>query len=211
MDTTDSPPLTALDRQILILAATPDITREARALILAAGALQAGSCSLETAIHLLQDPQLSGFNLPTPLGVAIGQELARLTGDCPGCCPTCAFRLGTVPNQSKTSVEDALDCVITNTPFHCHHDDHLTMTTPDPPIQISPEALKAIRRALREGAERWNYTDVWHEMDENDSAWFADIYTDVTNCFLAAKALALLDGTPILGGSKFKDLDPSGE
>ncbi len=45
--------MTALDRQILTLAAKPDLVPECRALLHAAGALQAGKITLNDAISML--------------------------------------------------------------------------------------------------------------------------------------------------------------
>lgn len=116
------PSLDPLDCEILKLSALSGLVPEARALILAAGALQNGLLTLEEAVERLQRPNLEGFNLPTAAGAVLGQELARVTGEVPGCCPTCAFKLGTVPNQCDTTVKEAIDCVFENVPFHCHHD-----------------------------------------------------------------------------------------
>ena len=59
-------------------------------------------------------------------------------------------------------------------------------------IDNPAEAIQAARLALESLAERWNITPTWHEMDPDDSAWFATIYTDVRHCQKCAQALALL-------------------
>lgn len=116
------PLLTDLDRSILKLSATPALLPEARALIHAAGAVQAGAITHAQALERLSHPTLASFNLPSPAGAELGAELARLTGDCPGCCDSCAFKLGTVPNQCSITLLDAMDCVGENVTFHCHSD-----------------------------------------------------------------------------------------
>lgn len=55
-------------------------------------------------------------------------------------------------------------------------------------------AIKTAKEALRRLADRWNTTREWHEMDENNSAWLADIHTTVQHCKQCADALALLEG-----------------
>jgi len=118
----DELPLTALDREILKLAAMPGPCIEARALILAAGAVQAGKATLEQVIAMLSEDQMPSINLPSAEGRMMGRELARLTGPCAGSCPSCAYIGGTIPNQSPSTVAHALECTITGDVFDCHHD-----------------------------------------------------------------------------------------
>lgn len=64
----DDPPLTLLDREMLKLAARPDACKEARALILAAGAVQAGKATLEQVIAMLSQDGMPAINLPSDDG-----------------------------------------------------------------------------------------------------------------------------------------------
>lgn len=114
--------MTPLDRQLLCLAATPDLVEECRALIMVAGAVQAGKLTLNDAIYALEQPGFPSLNLPSAEGAIRGKEIAANVGEVPGACPTCAFRAGTIPNQSLTTLEDAIDCVASGDPFLCHHD-----------------------------------------------------------------------------------------
>ncbi len=67
----------------------------------------------------------------TPEGREIGANLVRLTepvilsvqkeGEEDDRCPTCAFRLGTVPNGCPQTMLDAVKAVIEGVPFMCHH------------------------------------------------------------------------------------------
>jgi hypothetical protein len=111
--------MTALDRQILTLAAKPDLVPECRALILAAGALQAGKISLVGALDILEQPGFPGLNLPREEGARLGLHIAANVGEVPGAC---AFRAGTIPNQSLVTLDDATDCVASGDPFLCHQD-----------------------------------------------------------------------------------------
>lgn len=74
---------------------------------------------------------MSERNAPSPDGVALGKELARL---CDAAerekrawypkhaerCVSCAFRGGSFPNGCAETVLDALKCVIEQRPFLCH-------------------------------------------------------------------------------------------
>jgi hypothetical protein len=57
------------------------------------------------------------INLPTMLGACQGAQIAR---HAKGMCHGCAFRLGSVANQSPSTTLDAGDCVSAGTPFLCH-------------------------------------------------------------------------------------------
>lgn len=68
---------------------------------------------------------------PTPDGIALGREIARLTDGAevearrlhPNLrerCDDCAFRLGTPPNGSPGTLMNALKCAMERIPFHCH-------------------------------------------------------------------------------------------
>ena len=46
--------------------------------------------------------------------------MVRIFGQSPDCCVTCAFRLGSAPNGSEATVNDALKCVMENVEFMCH-------------------------------------------------------------------------------------------
>lgn len=70
-------------------------------------------------------------NQPTPEGAELGHELARLTLGCierqreqfphaPGPCGECAYIAGTLPNQTLSTVADALKAAVEGTPFYCH-------------------------------------------------------------------------------------------
>lgn len=70
-------------------------------------------------------------NLPTPEGILLGEQTARMTDGAeaqlrrsltslPERCETCAFRLGTLPNGCPTTQMDALKCVMEHVPFNCH-------------------------------------------------------------------------------------------
>lgn len=71
------------------------------------------------------------LNRPTPEGIALGKELARLTDRAEAevrarfpkakeRCGTCAFRLGTIPNGCVETVMDALKCALEYRTFDCH-------------------------------------------------------------------------------------------
>jgi hypothetical protein len=71
------------------------------------------------------------LNRPTPEGIAIGKELARLTDRAEEAnrekfpnakerCGTCAYRLGTIPNGCAETVMDALKCALEFRTFMCH-------------------------------------------------------------------------------------------
>lgn len=73
-------------------------------------------------------PGINTPNLPTPEGAELGREVARMadaqytqTGRDTR-CHDCAFRLGTIPNQSAASLMDAVKCVMEGVPFNCHID-----------------------------------------------------------------------------------------
>lgn len=70
-------------------------------------------------------------NLPTPLGRALGAELARLCDaeelrvrerhpHSARRCNDCAFRLGTDPNGCPETLMDAVKGLAENVPFYCH-------------------------------------------------------------------------------------------
>lgn len=70
-------------------------------------------------------------NRPSPEGAALGSQLARLVSrelaerrkqfpNHQEPCGTCAFRLGTIPNQCASTVMDALKCVMEQKEFRCH-------------------------------------------------------------------------------------------
>lgn len=66
----------------------------------------------------------------TPISIEAGQQVARLAenavarvaamGDPDERCSTCAFRLGTQPNQCGDTLSDAMKCIIEREPFYCH-------------------------------------------------------------------------------------------
>ncbi len=114
--------MTDLDREILKIAVKPELCPETRALVMAAGAIQAGALTLTDAIAILQEEGTPRLNLPSEEGRLMGAELARLTGPCPNACESCAYRLGTIPNQSATTVTDALECTLNGDVFACHVD-----------------------------------------------------------------------------------------
>lgn len=53
---------------------------------------------------------------------AIADKLAPLHPDIPERCKTCAFRLGTTPNQSAGTLVEAMHCILGVDPaiFGCH-------------------------------------------------------------------------------------------
>ena len=60
-----------------------------------------------------------------PLCAAIGRELVRFfeqeePASAPPRCHDCAFRAGTLANESYT-IANALKCVMEGIPFYCHH------------------------------------------------------------------------------------------
>lgn len=68
-------------------------------------------------------------NEPSPEGAELAAELARFadaeyvkTGRDTR-CETCAFRLGTVPNQCLATVANALKSAVEKDPFLCHESD----------------------------------------------------------------------------------------
>lgn len=63
-----------LDREILKLAEKPEMCREARALILVAGAAQAGKVSLEDAVKMLMEPEMPLEMRLIPLGEELPTE-----------------------------------------------------------------------------------------------------------------------------------------
>ena len=71
------------------------------------------------------------LNRPTPEGLELGAELARLVaaeitkvfdGEDPRCA-SCAFRPGTIPNGCGPTLMNALKCVMEVQPFYCHMGD----------------------------------------------------------------------------------------
>lgn len=84
-------------------------------------------------------------NRPTPEGQELGSHLARLFGDVPGRCQSCAFRAGTIPNGCPTTVMDALKCLLEKVPFTCHEDKsddprlcagYAAMLDENPPVEV---------------------------------------------------------------------------
>lgn len=73
-------------------------------------------------------------NLPTPEGREGGANMVRMTepaiaalvaqGEPDERCPTCAFRLGTLPNGCTETVLDAMKCGLEGEPFYCHDKHH---------------------------------------------------------------------------------------
>ncbi len=71
---------------------------------------------------------MTALNLPTPEGIALGFELARLTeatlaelsGLIPERCQSCAFRAGTIPNGCPPTLAQAVESIRTGEPFYCH-------------------------------------------------------------------------------------------
>ncbi|MGH7946165.1 MAG: hypothetical protein ACREF9_14300, partial [Opitutaceae bacterium] len=69
-------------------------------------------------------------NRCTPEGRELGALLVRLSqpeiarlaaeGEPDERCPSCAFRLGTVPNGCPQTMLDAVKCIAEFTPFYCH-------------------------------------------------------------------------------------------
>ena len=114
--------MNALERQLLTLAAKPDLHPESRALIFAAYGAQRGERTLPQIVEMLQEEGLPQFNLPSVEGWKMGAELVKLVGHCPGCCDSCAFRMGTIPNQSLKTVTDAMESALTGEEFLCHQD-----------------------------------------------------------------------------------------
>ncbi len=113
--------LSELEIEMYRLSVVPDLTPKARALIIAAGAVQSGKCTLEEAKGLLMNPNFEGLNMPTESGAAAGKMLANLFGDAEACCKSCAYRAGTIPNQCPSTIMDALECASTGEPFYCHN------------------------------------------------------------------------------------------
>lgn len=67
-----------------------------------------------------------GFDRPSAHGKLLGEALAAMVaagGDPGPMCATCAFRPGTIPNQSAGTGRLALNCAlgIDQSPFACHH------------------------------------------------------------------------------------------
>ncbi len=75
---TDCPDLTELGRQIIRLSANPSICPEARALIMAAGAIQGSALTLTGAISCLRMAQIIGSELLKPEVPVLVQQLALL-------------------------------------------------------------------------------------------------------------------------------------
>ncbi len=74
-------------------------------------------------------PETGVPNMPSPEGIELGIEVARLTdgivkdGHADGRCATCAFRLGTFPNGCAPTLMDAMKCALEGTTtFLCHED-----------------------------------------------------------------------------------------
>jgi hypothetical protein len=70
-------------------------------------------------------------NVPSPMGAAMGADLARFCDveeakqliQFPRIlprCNECAYRLGTMPNQCLATVCDAFKCAVEGEPFFCH-------------------------------------------------------------------------------------------
>jgi hypothetical protein len=73
------------------------------------------------------------LNLPTAEGAEAGAHVARFCDQAeaaawragksiPSRCTDCVFRRGTVPNQSATTVLNALKCALEHDPFLCAHE-----------------------------------------------------------------------------------------
>lgn len=72
-------------------------------------------------------------NRVTPEGKAMGEQMVRLaepmirhlanSGETDDRCPSCAFRLGTVPNGCLQTQMDVMKAVVENVPFCCHQHD----------------------------------------------------------------------------------------
>lgn len=63
----------------------------------------------------------SNINLPTVLGAMLGIELA-CSSKARGRCGGCAFRIGSLANQSPTTTDDALYALEEDAKFWCHED-----------------------------------------------------------------------------------------
>lgn len=115
------PIISELEREIYSIACASGITRESRALIMAAGAVANGAATLSEVIERLQDSTLAGFNLPTKDGTECGKQMSEfLKIDPSKCCSSCAYRKGSVPNQCPSTINDALTCAASGEPFYCH-------------------------------------------------------------------------------------------
>lgn len=62
--------------------------------------------------------EVSGLNLPSIMGAFNGLRIA--VAPTPKMCSSCAFRLGSVPNQSLCTTIDAKDCAKKAQRFMCH-------------------------------------------------------------------------------------------
>lgn len=71
-------------------------------------------------------------NLPSREGRELGRLVAQMTEAArpkcerlfpgtPPMCQDCAFRAGTAPNGTVSTLMDAIKCVVEGTPFYCHH------------------------------------------------------------------------------------------
>lgn len=109
-----------LDREILKLAEKPEMCREARALILAAGAMQSGKTTLGEAVKLLMEPEMP---LESRL-ILLGEELPTEAGEYyfKGYC-SCEYAFSEFPTWCHARVfmndkTQRLNCEVTR-----EHDD----------------------------------------------------------------------------------------
>lgn len=70
------------------------------------------------AVH--SEREADHLNAPSIVGALEGIRIAR--APTAGMCGSCAFRLGSVPNQCLPTVQDALHCIGGPMQFNCHQD-----------------------------------------------------------------------------------------
>lgn len=94
-------------------------------------------------------PAEMSINMPSLLGACYGAKNARLS-KLTTMCDTCAFRIGTIANQSESTQLDMEECGMSDGDFLCHEKDHkcigyASIGKPQPPSPPEP-------RIMREGS-----------------------------------------------------------
>lgn len=147
--------------------------------------------------------QPKDFYRPSRHGMLLGMTLAKLAeagrrgfpGKLDDCCLTCAFRPGTLPNQSAGTGKAAFDCVIglDKDRFACHHG----MKDGEPskicagyvaarlaPWSLTKEIVTALHAALEE------IDDTPDNIRAEFDAWLERSGSDPSDIYALARAYA---------------------